>query len=339
MRDFSLTIQQGELVTLLGPSGCGKTTTLNLLAGFTHPDRGAIIVDGRQIEWLPPHKRNTALVFQGYALFPHLTVARNIAFGLEIRKVAPDEIRRRTGEMLELVQLANMADRYPRQLSGGQQQRVAIARALAVNPSVLLLDEPLSNLDAKLREEMRSEIRSVQRKTGITAMYVTHDQEEALSISDRVVVMNGGLIEQVATPQEIYRAPASPFVANFIGGANLIPVTVRAIEPDHVVAASDDGFEFVVAGPSPTAVGKPAFVMVRPEQITVSARHEPPNSYPVALDDHAFLGAVSFLALRLGDRPLRVRSQSGEAIALAGKGQIYARWAPEQALLIPDRTQ
>lgn len=339
MRDFSLTIQPGELVTLLGPSGCGKTTTLNLLAGFIHPDRGAILVNGQRIEWLLPHKRNTALVFQGYALFPHLTVASNVSFGLEIRKLPQEDIRRRTGEVLELVQLAAMADRYPRQLSGGQQQRVAIARALAISPSVLLLDEPLSNLDAKLREEMRSEIRAVQQKTGITAMYVTHDQEEALSISDRVVVMNGGAIEQIGTPQEIYREPGSPFVANFIGGANLIPVTVRAIENGRALAVSDDGFEFAVAGKSQSAIGDSAFVMVRPEQIAVSAQRDSVNSYPVTLEEHAFLGAVSFLSLRLGSRSLRVRAQTSEAIDLAKLGPIYARWTPEQSLLIRDHPQ
>ena len=245
VKDFTLTIRPGELVTLLGPSGCGKTTTLNLLAGFEYPEAGAIRVDGQSIESLPPHRRDTALVFQGYALFPHLTVARNVAFGLEIRKRPRDEITRRVGEVLELVQLAGFADHYPRQLSGGQQQRVAIARALAIEPRVLLLDEPLSNLDAKLREEMRGEIRALQQKTGITAMYVTHDQEEALSISDRVVVMNAGLIEQVGTPRDIYRAPASPFVANFIGGANLIPVRVCGFHDGEARVVEEDGLEFL----------------------------------------------------------------------------------------------
>jgi len=335
VKDFTLTIRPGELVTLLGPSGCGKTTTLNLLAGFEYPDAGAIRVDGQSIESLPPHRRDTALVFQGYALFPHLTVARNVAFGLEIRKRPRDEITRRVGEVLELVQLAGLADRYPRQLSGGQQQRVAIARALAIQPRVLLLDEPLSNLDAKLREEMRGEIRALQQKTGITAMYVTHDQEEALSISDRVVVMNAGLIEQVGTPRDIYRAPASPFVANFIGGANLIPVRVCGFHDGEARVVEEDGLEFTVQCATGPDIGTLAYLVVRPEHIAVGPDGGGANSHRVSIDSQVFLGPVSFMSLRLGRQTLRVRTAEASAAGLSPNEPVYARWHPDQALLIP----
>jgi ABC-type Fe3+/spermidine/putrescine transport system ATPase subunit len=335
VKDFTLTIKPGELVTLLGPSGCGKTTTLNLLAGFEYPDTGAIRVDGQPIEALPPYRRDTALVFQGYALFPHLTVARNIAFGLEIRKRPREEIARRTREALELVQLAGLADRYPRQISGGQQQRVAIARALAVQPRVLLLDEPLSNLDAKLREEMRSDIRDLQQKTGITAMYVTHDQEEALSISDRVVVMNAGIIEQIGTPREIYRAPASPFVANFIGGANLIPVQICDSRDGETRVVEESGLEFIVRCATNLALGATAHLMVRPEDIVVGTDGSRANAHRVSIDRQIFLGPVSFMSLRMGKQTLRARITDAAAGGLSSDGPVYASWQPEQSLLIP----
>jgi putative spermidine/putrescine transport system ATP-binding protein len=335
--DFTLTIAPGELVTLLGPSGCGKTTTLNLLAGFLYPDDGTIRVDGNPIELLPPHQRDTALVFQGYALFPHLTVARNVSFGLEVRKLDWGEIARQTREALELVQLAHLAERYPRQLSGGQQQRVAIARALAIRPRVLLLDEPLSNLDAKLREEMRDEIRSVQKATGITAMYVTHDQEEALSISDRVVVMNGGNIEQVGTPEDIYRSPSSPFVADFIGGANLIPVTVRGFEAGQARVVGEDGLEFLVACEADPGIGEPKYLMIRPEHITIGSPRRGPNCHPVAVQSQTFLGPVRLLSLRLGERSIRVRSPDDVSASTTNRSPLYASWTAFHSRLISRR--
>lgn len=223
VQDFSLEVAEGELVSLLGPSGCGKTTVLRCIAGFERPDAGRILVDDRVLNDVPPERRGIGMVFQTYALFPHMTVAENIAFSLMIRGRPREERERIVKQMVALVHLEGMEDRYPHQLSGGQRQRVALARALAMRPQVLLLDEPLSALDAKIREELRGEIRRIQKTLGITTLYVTHDQEEALAISDRVVVMNVGRIEQVGTPFEIYNTPRTPFVATFVGTMNLLP--------------------------------------------------------------------------------------------------------------------
>ena len=223
--DLSLSVERGESVALLGPSGCGKTTTLRMLAGLVTPDRGTIRIDGSDVTALPAHRRNMGYVFQSYALFPHLTVQRNVAFGLEERTVPRAEIDRRVGEALGLVHLAGLGGRRPRELSGGQQQRVALARALVIRPSVLLLDESLSNLDAKLRDAMRHEIRSIQRSLAITTLFVTHDQVEALTMCDRIAVMDRGRIVQVGTPEEIYEAPSTRFVADFVGRSNVLPAT------------------------------------------------------------------------------------------------------------------
>jgi iron(III) transport system ATP-binding protein len=222
VQDVDLEIQKGELVTLLGPSGCGKTTTLRMMAGFEFPTAGKISLDGQEINSLPPHKREMSMVFQSYAIFPHLTVFENIAYGLNVQRLNKKSIVERVNRVLDLVHLEGYGDRAPGQLSGGQQQRVALARALVMEPKVLLMDEPLSNLDAKLREEMRTEIRRIQKELNITSVYVTHDQIEAMTLSDRIVVMNEGIIEQIGSPMEIYRFPNSRFVANFIGRANFI---------------------------------------------------------------------------------------------------------------------
>lgn len=228
VQNVNLEIQKGELVTLLGPSGCGKTTTLRMVAGFEFPTTGKIALDGLEINSLPPHKRDMSMVFQSYALFPHLTVFENIAYGLNVQRLSKKTIAERVGRVLDLVHLEGYGDRAPGQLSGGQQQRVALARALVMEPKVLLMDEPLSNLDAKLREEMRTEIRRIQKELNITSVYVTHDQIEAMTLSDRIVVMNHGVIEQIGSPVEIYRFPNSRFVANFIGRANFIDGVVLA---------------------------------------------------------------------------------------------------------------
>jgi iron(III) transport system ATP-binding protein len=227
VNDVNLDIEKGELVTLLGPSGCGKTTTLRMIAGFEFPTTGSIILDGQAINSLPPHKRDMSMVFQSYAIFPHLNVFENIAYGLHVHRVPKAAIKERVDKVLDLVHLEGYGDRAPTQLSGGQQQRVALARALVMEPKVLLMDEPLSNLDAKLREEMRTEIRRIQKELNITSVYVTHDQIEAMTLSDRIVIMNQGIIEQIGTPVEIYRFPNSRFVADFIGRANFIPGEVQ----------------------------------------------------------------------------------------------------------------
>ena len=230
VNNANLEIEKGELVTLLGPSGCGKTTTLRMIAGFEFPTTGNIILDDKEINSLPPHKREMSMVFQSYAIFPHLNVYENVAYGLNVQRLSKTIIKERVNKVLDLVHLEGYGDRAPTQLSGGQQQRVALARALVMEPKVLLMDEPLSNLDAKLREEMRTEIRRIQQELNITSVYVTHDQIEAMTLSDRIVIMNQGIIEQIGTPVEIYRFPTSKFVANFIGRANFVTGEVQAMK-------------------------------------------------------------------------------------------------------------
>jgi ABC-type Fe3+/spermidine/putrescine transport system ATPase subunit len=259
--DVSLEVPEGNFTTLLGPSGCGKTTTLRMIAGFYHPDAGDIFIHDTRVTDIPAHRRNTAMVFQEYALFPHMTVRENIGYGLRMRGVESAAMRRRVGAVVDLVGLAGQEDKFPLQLSGGQQQRVALARALVVEPEVLLLDEPLSNLDAKLRVRVRTEIRALQQTLGKTTIYVTHDQEEALSISDRIAVMNHGRIVQIGAPQEIYYRPADRFVADFVGLANFAPVTVVA---PGTVRLGD--VSFMVPGAETRG---PATLVVRPETIAV----------------------------------------------------------------------
>jgi len=231
----SAKIEHGEFFTFLGPSGCGKTTTLRIIAGLELPDSGRVFIDGEDVTYLPPYRRDTAMVFQNYALWPHMTVFENVAYGLKVRKLPREEIRRRVREVLELVRLEGLEDRYPTQLSGGQQQRVALARALVVQPKVLLLDEPLSNLDAKLRVEMREELKRLQRKLGITTIYVTHDQDEAMALSDRIAVMNLGRVVEVGKPDELYRRPRSFFVATFIGRSNVVECRTTEVRGEEAV--------------------------------------------------------------------------------------------------------
>lgn len=266
----SLEIEKGELVTLLGPSGCGKTTVLRIIAGFEFPTSGEIILDGKKINMLPPNRRGMSMVFQSYAIFPHLDVYENVAYGLNVMRLPGKEVERRVGRILDLVHLAGYERRAPNQLSGGQQQRVALARALVMEPKVLLMDEPLSNLDAKLREQMRTEIRRIQRELGITSVYVTHDQLEAMTLSDRVVVMNQGKIEQVGTPVEIYRRPRSRFVADFIGRANFIEGQVTGRQNGSLeVEVFGRPVELTGVKESYPA-GSRVTLVVRPEMVRVS---------------------------------------------------------------------
>jgi spermidine/putrescine transport system ATP-binding protein len=268
---IDLDVGQGEFVTLLGPSGCGKTTTLSLIAGFFPPTRGEIWLKGRHVEGLPSFKRDIGVVFQDYALFPHMTAAENVAFGLRMRKIASDDVRKRVAEALELVQLTGLGDRRPLQMSGGQRQRVALARALVINPAVLLLDEPLSNLDLKLREEMRVEIAALQRRLGITTVFVTHDQGEALVMSDRIAVMNAGRIEQIGSPADIYERPSTRFVAQFIGRMNLI---AGKVTPSRTVAVAG-GTELPIAVEGAVPSGSDVHIAVRPERAEL--RQEKPS--------------------------------------------------------------
>jgi len=274
VEDCTLQIDRGEFVTLLGPSGCGKTTTLNMIAGFFPPTRGHIRIRGEDVTRLPPNKRRVGMVFQNYALFPHLTVEQNVGFGLKMRGADRAEIARRARESLELVHMGQFAERYPRQLSGGQQQRIALARAIAPQPSVLLLDEPLSNLDLKLRESMRRELKTLQRELGVTAVFVTHDQDEALTMSDRVVVMNQGRIEQIGSPTEIYAQPRSHFVAAFVGQMNFFAGTVTG--SGEAKAITLDGGAGRVACPASAAVGEGESVEfgIRPEVIAIAGEGE-----------------------------------------------------------------
>ncbi len=266
---LDLEVEKGELVTLLGPSGCGKTTTLRLVGGFEIPTEGEIYLGGKRVTHLPPQRRDTATVFQSYGLFPHMTVFENVAFGLRVRRLHRDEVRRRVREALKLVNLEGLERRYPRELSGGQQQRVALCRALVIEPKVLLFDEPLSNLDAKLRVETREQIRRLQKELNITSLYVTHDQAEAMAISDRIAVMNEGKLQQIGPPYEIYAHPANRFVADFIGRANFLAV--------RVVGAQDEQFEIELPGgvrlevPAVTGLqaGDEAIAVVRPEAVDV----------------------------------------------------------------------
>ncbi|MEI8387970.1 MAG: ABC transporter ATP-binding protein, partial [Verrucomicrobiota bacterium] len=294
--DVCLRIQPGELFFLLGPSGCGKTTLLRCVAGFYAPESGRILFDQEDVTKLPPHKRNTGMMFQSYALWPHLTVARNVAFGLEERKIPAAETKRRVAEALESVQMSPYADRRIAQLSGGQQQRVALARALVIRPRCLLLDEPLSNLDAKLRLEMRAEIRRVCKEFGLTAIYVTHDQKEALSISDRMAILDGGRIAQVGTPEDVYRKPRTKTVADFIGETNFLPGKIHSTSPGcAVVETSGAGlFKGLVGDPNwlPEA-GEDVTVSVRPESWVLCEEPEPANCLRGRIGESIYLGEVA----------------------------------------------
>src|SRR5882724_4744854 len=247
---LSFSVGAGEFISLLGPSGCGKTTTLRCIAGFETPTEGGIYLGGERIDQQPPNRRNIGLVFQSYALFPHLTIFENVAFGLRLRKLSAPEVKRRAGDALNLVGLSDLAERYPRQLSGGQQQRIAIARLVVLEPRILLFDEPLSNLDFKLRVVMRAELRELQRRLGKTTIYVTHDQSEALALSDRIVVMSNGRVEQIGSPRDIYERPANPFVADFIGNSNLLDAGVIEVGADATVVRTDLGLTLRVAAAS-----------------------------------------------------------------------------------------
>jgi iron(III) transport system ATP-binding protein len=288
-----LTIEPGEFLTLLGPSGCGKTTTLRMVAGLEEPTAGRILIDGEDVTDWPPHARDITMVFQSYALFPHLSVFENVAYGLRVLRRPADEVRHRVGEALVLAGIGDLGARQPTALSGGQQQRVALARALVLEPKVLLFDEPLSNLDAKLRKRMREEIRALQRRAGITALYVTHDQAEALAVSDRIAVMARGRVEQLGVPAEIYRRPASRFVADFIGEANLLPVEIEDAGPSGARARLGSVTVAVLDG---AVASGPATLVVRPEAIQIRSgglTPSPAGALAGQIRQTAYLGAAA----------------------------------------------
>src|SRR5512140_3399941 len=296
VEDFNLAAERGEFVSFLGPSGCGKTTTLRMIAGFEQPTGGTITVNGTDITHRSPNQRNVGMVFQSYALFPNMTVAGNIGFGLKVRKRPKAEVDRRVGELLALIHLEGRGDRYPYQLSGGQQQRVALARALAIEPQVLLLDEPLSALDAKIRIVLRKEIRAIQRQLGITTVYVTHDQEEALSLSDRVVVMSEGRIEQIGTPFEIYNFPETRFVASFVGTLNVIPGKVVDSATGSITIV---GQTVRVSRPFAFAAGRSVNLALRPEMASLGTAGGE-NHVRGEVVDVGFLGSIVRIRVRLG---------------------------------------
>ena len=306
---ISLTIEDGEFFTLLGPSGCGKTTLLRILAGFAVPDSGDVRFGDQSIINTPPHRRETGMVFQNYALFPHMTVADNVAYGLKARNAPSSEIRDRVASVLESVFLDGYADRYPRQLSGGQQQRVALARALVIRPQVLLMDEPLSNLDAKLRVSMREEIRSIQKKFGITTVYVTHDQEEAMAISDRIAILSDGKLQQVGSPWAVYFHPANTFAAEFMGSCTLLrmepnPASGAVAQPEGTVTG------FIEQTPVTLRIGQtpqaPFTIMLRPDWIKVAGPESTENRFSGIVKASAFLGATVLYQVEALGKIMRV---------------------------------
>ena len=342
VRDLSLDIAAGEFFTLLGPSGCGKTTTLRMVAGFEQPSAGRILIDGVDVEGVPPFKRPTNTVFQSYALFPHLSVKDNVAFGLRRKRVDKAEVRQRVGEELERVGLAAEANRKPRQLSGGQQQRVALARALINRPAVLLLDEPLGALDLKLRKGLQVELKGIQRDVGITFVYVTHDQEEALTMSDRIAVMHQGQVEQLAPPEEVYERPATEFVAGFIGVSNLLPGEVESVSGDEVHMRLDSGPTVKARGRG-AARGDRSHAVVRPEKLRVSRVEEPATpgqpSVEGIVESAVYLGtATQMVVLLAGDVRLTVlvpNADEAERQTLPGAGaRVRLTWAPEHMHIV-----
>ena len=338
VENFNLEVERGEFVSFLGPSGCGKTTTLRMIAGFELPTSGTIRINGVDVTNTPPNRRNVGMVFQSYALFPNMTVAGNIGFGLKVARRPQSEIAARVTEMLRIVHLPEYGDRYPYQLSGGQQQRVALARALAIQPQVLLLDEPLSALDAKIRVSLRAEIRSIQRQLGITTIYVTHDQEEALSLSDRIVVMSHGRMEQVGTPFEIYNFPTTRFVASFVGTLNLLEARVTDPAGGRL---SVDGQEIRAARPIADApAGQAISVALRPEILTMNGDGASANRLSGTVDDVMFLGPTMRVRVRLKDQAFQFDEFNNPHLTPPQPGQpVSVSFPPEACLILNDRVE
>lgn len=331
IKDVNIDFEKGHFVTFLGPSGCGKTTLLRMVAGFYEPDDGEILLNGKRIERIPPYSRNTAMVFQEYALFPHMNVFDNVSYGLRVKNRPKEEIERRVKEALDLMQLKGMEDRFPNQMSGGQQQRVAVARALVMNPEVLLLDEPLSNLDAKLRESVRVELRDIQKKMGLSTIYVTHDQSEALSMSDMIVVLKGGVVHQTGSPQEIYFEPKTPFVADFIGTTNLL--SVKGLGENTVSYGNDR-----IPTTKSVNAGQEYCLSIRPECLKlVKEAVDGQVNVKVTIQNKMFLGEKIryFVNDSLGKEWIIDIYDPGRTIL---EGEAYAAFPFEKAWLIENLT-
>lgn len=329
IKDVDIDFEKGHFVTFLGPSGCGKTTLLRMVAGFYEPDEGEILLQGKRIERIPPYGRNTAMVFQEYALFPHMNVFENVSYGLRVKHKPKEEIETRVKEALSLMQLKGMEDRYPNQMSGGQQQRVAVARALVMNPDLLLLDEPLSNLDAKLRESVRVELRDIQKKMGLSTIYVTHDQSEALSMSDMIVVLKGGVVHQIGKPQEIYFEPKTPFVADFIGTTNLL--SVKGNDNSSVLYGNT-----VIKTEKAVTPGTEYCLSIRPECIKLSKEEIPGQvNIKVGIANRMFLGEKVRYFVKDGQgKEWIIDIFDPGRVILDGEG--YASFPHEKAWLIED---
>jgi spermidine/putrescine ABC transporter ATP-binding subunit len=341
LRGISLTVGGGEFVSLLGPSGCGKTTILRIVAGLIDPSEGRILLGERDITWAPIHTREIGLVFQSYALFPHYTVAENVAFGLKRRGVAAAEVEARVNRTLQSVRLDHLASRYPRELSGGQQQRVALARSIIIEPGLLLLDEPLSNLDAMLRAEMGIEIKRLQEQLGITTVFVTHDQAEALSMSDRICLLNQGAITQVATPEEIYSAPASTFVATFMGRANIFRAVCDDADAGGTIRAraAEGGLELVARGHARR--GEPVSVAVRQQAIELRPEADGPaagpNALPGTVSFASYAGSVRHVVVRSdGGQEISVEAPSAALAAFTPRTRVVASWRVDSAIVVAD---
>ena len=319
VQNFELAVERGEFVSFLGPSGCGKTTTLRMVAGFETPSAGAIRINDQDVTRLRPNQRNVGMVFQSYALFPNMTVAGNVGFGLRVAKRPAAEIAARVEEMLKLIKLPTLGGRYPYQLSGGQQQRVALARALAIEPQVLLLDEPLSALDAKIRVALREEIRAVQRKLGITTIYVTHDQEEALSMSDRIVVMNEGRVEQIGTPSEIYNFPRTRFVASFVGTLNILRGLVTDAASGRI--AIDDQEISAARGIVDAKTGEVRSVALRPEAVSLDDADGVHNHMHGTIEEVSFLGAIVRIRVRFKENAISLDTFNDPGVSPPARGQ------------------
>ena len=332
VRDFNLEVERGEFVSFLGPSGCGKTTTLRMIAGFENPTSGMINIDGADITNKSPSQRNVGMVFQSYALFPNMTVAQNIGFGLRIRKESDSAIKARVAEMLSLIHLEEKGGSFPHQLSGGQQQRVALGRALAIRPEVLLLDEPLSALDAKIRVSLRAEIRAIQRELGITAIYVTHDQEEALSISDRIVVMSQGEMDQVGTPFEIYNFPQTQFVAKFVGTLNTAMAEV--FDPQKGLLIMDGNHLEIANELAGKRKGDKVMIAIRPERFNFASEGEKENVLDCRIENITFLGSVVRIQMQIGSAMFNMDTFNRPSLDLPKIGDKQQVTCSSKAVLV-----